>query len=139
MRVHRTTLCAAALSTLLSFTAHAEDIVVSQWGVSMAVAEYAGALDQGFFKAANAPVTDVVSGRGGGTAVRPLLVAKGALVFGVVSLSAAAAAIQKGEDLKIVSIGARTTADTMLVTTKDSTIKTLADLRGHSIASPARA
>ena len=79
MRMLRATLCAAVISAAPSFAAHAEDIVVSQWGVSMAVAEYAVALDQGFFKAANAPVTDVVSSQGGGTAVRTLLVAKGAM------------------------------------------------------------
>lgn len=128
------TLAAAAISVLASYSAQSQDIVVSQWGVSMAVAEYAVALDQGFFKAANAPVTGVVSSQGGGTAVRTLLVASGSLGFGVVSLSAAVSAIQKGEDLKIVNVGARSVADTVLVTLKDSPVKSLADLKGHSIA-----
>ena len=130
----RTALCSAIILTLPACAVHAEDIVVSQWGVSMATAEYAVALDQGFFKAANSPVTDVVSSQGGGTAVRTLLVANGAMGFGVVSLGAAAAAIQKGEDLKIVSVGARSVADTMLVTMKASPVKSLADLKGQSIA-----
>jgi NitT/TauT family transport system substrate-binding protein len=124
----------AAVIALLPTQAQAEDIVVSQWGVSMAVAEYAVALDQGLFKAAKAPVTGIVSSQGGGTAVRTLIVANNAMGFGVVSLSAAMAAIQKGEDLKIVNIGARSAADTVLVTTKDSPVKTLADLKGQSIA-----
>ena len=127
-------ICAAAIAALPFHTAHAEDIVVSQWGVSMATAEYAVALDQGFFKAAGAPVTGVVSAQGAGSAVRTVLVANGALGFGVVSLSAAVSAIQKGEELKIVSVGARSVADTVLVTTKESPVKTLADLKGQSIA-----
>lgn len=127
-------ICAAAIAALPLHAAQAEDIVVSQWGVSMATAEYAVALDQGFFKAAGSPVTGVVSVQGAGSAVRTVLVANGAMGFGVVSLSAAVSAIQKGEDLRIVGVGARSVADTVLVTTKDSSVKSLADLKGQSVA-----
>src|SRR5262245_13519583 len=105
-------LCAAIVAMTAATAARANDIVVSQWGVSMSVAEFAVALDQGMFKTANAPVTGVVASQGGGTGVRTVIAANDALGYGVVALSAAVEAIRRGEEIRIVNVGARSAADT---------------------------
>jgi len=120
---------------LLAASAEAEDILVAQWGHSLAGANMAVALEQGLFAKAGANVSGVVAAQGGGAGVRTVLAAdnKSTLGYAVVSLTAAVAAIERGEDLRIVNEGARTTADIVLFTKKDSPLATIKDLKGKSV------
>jgi NitT/TauT family transport system substrate-binding protein len=119
---------------LVASPALAHDIVVSQWGVSLAGSAYAVALDQGLFKNEGV-VTGVVASQGGGAAIRTVLATDDidTLGFGLVSLSAAVEAIRRGADIKIVSVEARTAGDIFLITSKDSSVNTIRDLKGKSI------
>jgi NitT/TauT family transport system substrate-binding protein len=135
---NRRILCKAALLAIGVFLfvsasrALADDVVVTQWGVGMPGVEFAVGLDRGMFKAAGANVTGVLPAMGGGTSVRGTVAA--GLGYGVVSLSAAIAAIQAGEDIKIVNSGVTSAADTVIATMPDSGFASLKDLEGKSIA-----
>ncbi|MBM3573041.1 MAG: ABC transporter substrate-binding protein [Alphaproteobacteria bacterium] len=113
----------------------AEDILVAQWGHRLAGANMAVALEQGLFAKAGINVKGVVAAQGGGAGVRTVLAAdnKTTLGYAVVSLTAAVAAIERGEDLKIVNEGARSTVDIVLFVKKDSPLKSIEDLKGKSI------
>jgi NitT/TauT family transport system substrate-binding protein len=116
---------------LAAVPARAEDIVITQFGAAFAGNPFAVAIDGGYFKRANVDITGVISGAGGGTSVRNVIASK--LGYGEVVLSAAIAAIQEGQDIKVVNIGARSVADIVMVVKPDSSIKTLKDLKGKKI------
>jgi len=111
--------------------ANAEDVVVTQFGAAFAGNPFAVAIDGGYFKKAGVDITGVVSGAGGGTSVRNVIASN--LGYGEVVLSAAVAAIEQGQDIKVVNIGARTVADIVMVVKPDSPIRTLKDLAGKKI------
>lgn len=117
---------------VMTAPALAEDIVVSQWGVAMTGAEFAVAIDQGYFKAAGADITGALAAQGGGTSVRAALA--NASGYGLVSLSAAVAAIRAGEDLKIVHTSVSSAADSVWVTMPNSDVRTLKDAKGKILA-----
>jgi NitT/TauT family transport system substrate-binding protein len=109
----------------------AEEIVVSNYGVSANGMPYAVALAKGFFKAQGADVTGILSSDGGGTTVRTLL--GGNLAYGEINPTATVTAIQQGADLKIVSDNVQTVAEFIWGVKPDSPIKTAADLKGKKI------
>jgi NitT/TauT family transport system substrate-binding protein len=110
---------------------HAEEIVVSNYGVSANGMPYAVALAKGFFKAQGADVTGILSSDGGGTTVRTML--GGNLAYGEINPTATVTAIQQGADLKIVSDNVQTVAEFIWGVKPDSPIKTAADLKGRKI------
>ena len=123
---------AAALAfALLPLAAHAEEIVVSNYGVTTNGMPYAVAMAKGFFKQQGADVTGILSSDGGGTTVRTLL--GGNLAFGEVNPTATVIAIQQGADLKIVSDNVQAVAEFIWAVKPDSPIKTSADLKGKKI------
>ena len=70
-RMRRSLIFGAALTFLaIAADAQAEQIVVSNYGVSANGMPYAVALAKGFFKAQGADVTGILSSDGGGTTVR---------------------------------------------------------------------
>src|SRR5262245_4351730 len=97
------------VSAVVPFSTNADDLLVAQWGHSLAGANMAVALEQGLFAKAGSSVTGIVAAQGGGAGVRTVLAAdnKVTLGYAVTSLTAAVAAIEKGEDLRIVNEGAR--------------------------------
>jgi NitT/TauT family transport system substrate-binding protein len=109
----------------------AEEIVVSNYGVSANGMPYAVALAKGFFKAQGADVTGILSSDGGGTTVRTML--GGNLAYGEINPTATVTAIQQGADLKIVSDNVQTVAEFIWAVKPDSPIKTAADLKGKKI------
>jgi NitT/TauT family transport system substrate-binding protein len=109
----------------------AEEIVVSNYGVSANGMPYAVALAKGFFKAQGADVTGILSSDGGGTTVRTML--GGNLAYGEINPTATVTAIQQGADLKIVSDNVQTVAEFVWGVKPDSPIKTVADLKGKKI------
>ena len=116
---------------LAAAPARAEDVVITQFGAAFAGNPFAIAIDGGHFKRAGVDITGIISGAGGGTSVRNVIASE--LGYGEVVLSAAVAAIQEGQDIKVVNIGARSVADIVMVVRPDSTIKTLKDLAGKKI------
>ena len=121
----------AALAFALPLTANAEEIVVSNYGVTTNGMPYAVAMAKGFFKQHGADVTGILSSDGGGTTVRTLL--GGNLAYGEINPTATVTAIQSGADLKIVSDNVQTVAEFIWAVKPDSPIKTLADLKGKKV------
>ena len=109
----------------------AEEIVVSNYGVSTNGMPYAVAMAKGFFKQQGADVTGIISSDGGGTTVRNML--GGNLAYGEINPTATVIAIQQGADLKIVSDNVLTVAEFVWAVKPDSPIKTVADLKGKKI------
>ena len=98
-----------ALLVLAAAPAKAEDIVITQFGAAFAGNPFAVGIEGGYFKKAGVNITGVIAGAGGGTSVRNVIASE--LGYGEVVLSAAVAAIQEGQDIKVVNVGARTVAD----------------------------
>jgi NitT/TauT family transport system substrate-binding protein len=125
---------AAALAALLlamPLAASAEEIVVSNYGVTTNGMPYAVAMAKGFFKQQGADVTGILSSDGGGTTVRTML--GGNLAYGEINPTATVTAIQSGAELKIVSDNVQTVAEFIWAVKPDSPIKTAADLKGKKI------
>jgi NitT/TauT family transport system substrate-binding protein len=125
------TLAAIALACALPLAAHAEEIVISNYGVTTNGMPYAVALAKGFFKQQGADVTGILSSDGGGTTVRTML--GGNLAYGEINPTATVIAIQQGADLKIVSDNVQTVAEFVWAVKPDSPIRTAADLKGKKI------
>ena len=126
--------CKLALALALSlapFAATAEEIVVSNYGVTTNGMPFAVAMAKGFFKQQGADVTGILSSDGGGTTVRTML--GGNLAYGEINPTATVIAIQQGADLKIVSDNVQTVAEFVWAVKPDSPIKAAADLKGKKI------
>ena len=74
----------------------------------------------------------MISGAGGGTSVRSAIASD--LGFGDVSPAPAIAAIEQGENIKIVNLGSRSLADNVVIVMPNSPIKTVKDLKGKKFA-----
>src|ERR1700730_658168 len=85
--------------------AFAEDILVTQYKADPSGAPYGVAIDKGFFKAAGVDITGVFAGEGGGSSVRAVLASD--LGYGETSPAGIIAAINEGQDIKIVVRGSR--------------------------------
>ena len=123
-------LCAIA-GIAAAAPARAEDIVVSNYGVSANGMPFAVALDKGYFKEEGANVTGILSSAGGGTTLRNMLA--GSAPFAEVNPNAVIAAIQQGANVKIVSDDVLTVAEFVWAVKPDSPIHSVADLRGRKI------
>jgi NitT/TauT family transport system substrate-binding protein len=108
--------------------AMAEDILVTQYKADPSGAAYGVGIEKGFFKKAGVDITGVINGEGGGTSVRALIASD--LGYGETSPAAGIAAINEGQDIKLVDIGSRSLADNVIIVMPNSPIKTMADLKG---------
>ena len=124
--------CLLALGAAVPLPAMAEDILVTQYKADPSGAPYGVAIDKGFFKKAGADITGVISGEGGGTSVRAVIAST--LGYGETSPAAAIAAINEGQDIKIVDIGSRSLADNVIIVMPDSPVKSMQDLKGKKVA-----
>jgi len=111
--------------------AQAEEIVVSNYGVSANGMPYAVAMEKGFFKEEGANVTGILSSAGGGTTLRNMLA--GNAPYAEVNPNAVIAAIQQGADIKFVSDNVLTVAEFVWAVKPDSPIKTVKDLKGKKM------
>ena len=111
--------------------AGAEDIVVSNYGVSANGMPYAVALEKGFFKQEGADVSGIVTSAGGGTTLRNMLASSSP--YAEINPNAVIAAIQQGADIKIVSDNVLTVAEFVWGVKPDSPIHGVADLKGKKI------
>jgi NitT/TauT family transport system substrate-binding protein len=114
--------CAAAPAAL------ADDVLITQYKNDPSGAPYGVGIEKGFFKQADAGITGVISGEGGGTSVRAVIASS--LGYGETSPAAAIAAIAQGQDIKIVNIGSRSLADNVIIVMPGSPIKSVQDLKG---------
>jgi NitT/TauT family transport system substrate-binding protein len=123
------TIFLAALAAMLPAVvpAHAENVVITEYKADPSGAPFAVGIAKGFFKEAG-PITGVISGGGGGSSVHDLVASK--LGFGEVTPSAGIAAIQNGQDLKMVNLGTRNLGVSYLVVMPNSPIKSIRDLKG---------
>ncbi len=111
--------------------AGAEEIVVSNYGVTTNGMPFAVAMEKGFFKEFNANVTGILSSDGGGTTIRNLL--GGKLAYGEAAPSAIVSAVQGGADLKIISGNVHTVAEFVWVAMPASPVNSLKDLKGKKL------
>jgi NitT/TauT family transport system substrate-binding protein len=125
--------CAAAavLGLALSAAAGAEEIVVSNYGVSANGMPFAVAMAKGFFKQEGANVTGILTSAGGGTTLRNMLA--GNAPYAEVNPNAVIAAAQQGADIKIVSDNVLTVAEFVWAVKKDSPIKSVKDMKGKKM------
>src|SRR3954451_21825179 len=91
----------ALVFAALALPAQAEEIVVSNYGVTTNGMPFAVALAKGFFKQQGADVTGVLSSDGGGTTVRTML--GGNLAYGEINPTATVIAIHSSRYPKTVS------------------------------------
>jgi NitT/TauT family transport system substrate-binding protein len=121
-------ICVPVACLAAPLPAAAEDVLITQYKADPSGAPYGVAIAKGFFKNAGVDITGVISGEGGGTSVRAVIASD--LGFGETSPAAAIAAINEGQDIKIVAIGSRSLADNVIIVMPNSPIKTMADLKG---------
>ena len=114
-----------------TWMAHAEEIVVSNYGVSANGMPYAIAMEKGYFKEEGANVTGILSSAGGGTTLRNMLA--GNAPYAEVNPNAVIAAIQQGADIKFVSDNVLTVAEFVWAVKPDSTIRSAKDLKGKKM------
>jgi len=122
--------CALA-GTMAAGAARADDIVVSNYGVSANGMPFAVAMAKGFFKEEGADVTGILSSAGGGTTLRNMLA--GSAPYAEVNPNAVIAAIQQGADIKIISDNVLTVNEFVWAVKSDSPIKSIADLKGRKV------
>ncbi|SMF88615.1 NitT/TauT family transport system substrate-binding protein [Azospirillum oryzae] len=127
----RPMVAAGALLTAFATPALAEQIVVSNYGVSANGMPFAVAMEKGFFKEEGADVTGILSSAGGGTTLRNMLA--GDAPYAEVNPNAVFAALQKGADIKIVSDNVLTVAEFVWAVKPDSPIHSPKDLTGRKI------
>jgi NitT/TauT family transport system substrate-binding protein len=121
-----------AAALCLALPAQAEEVVITQYKADPSGAPYGVAIEKGFFKQAGIDITGVISGAGGGTSVRSAIAS--ALGYGDVSPAPVIAAIEQGEDIKIVALGSRSLADNVVIVMPNSPIKSVKDLKGKKFA-----
>ena len=126
------TVLALAGATLLSLgAAHAEQIVVSNYGVTTNGMPFAIAMEKGYFKEQKVDVDGILTSDGGGTTIRNLL--GGKLSYGEAAVSAVVSAVQGGADLKIISGNVHTVAEFVWVAMPKSPVSSLKDLKGRKL------
>jgi NitT/TauT family transport system substrate-binding protein len=120
-----------ALFAVVAAQAAAEQIVVSNYGVTTNGMPFAVAMEKGFFRQFKADVDGVLSSDGGGTTIRNLL--GGKLAYGEAAVSAIVSAVQSGADLKIISGNVHTVAEFVWVAMPSSPVASLKDLKGRRL------
>ena len=134
MLSRRMTLHAVAALALGAFAmrpAAAEDIVVSNYGISANGMPFAVALAKRYFQEEGANVTGIVSSQGGGTSLRNMM--GGGIAYGEANPGVTAVAIKQGADLKIISDNVLTVAEFVWAAKPDSPVKSIKDFKGRKI------
>ncbi|HET7884555.1 MAG TPA: ABC transporter substrate-binding protein [Acetobacteraceae bacterium] len=111
--------------------ARAEEIVVSNYGSGSPPFPWSVALEKQFFQQEGVDITGIISSEGGGTTVRNMVA--GGVIFGEMNPAAFIAAVQQGARLRLVADTVPLIAGMVWAVKADSSIKTLADIKGHKL------
>lgn len=128
--LRRAGLALAAAATLAT-AAGAEEIVVSNYGVSANGMPFAIAMEKGYFKDEGINVTGIITSAGGGTTLRNMLA--GNAPYGEVNPVVVVSAVQQGADLRIISDNVSTVAEFVWAVRPDSPIKSVKDIKGRKM------
>ena len=112
--------------------ARAEEIAVAQYSTTTSAMPWAIALEKGFFRDAGVDITAIRASAGGSADVRNMIA--GGLPYSESSPAAVIAAVRNGAEINIVSENVLTNANDVWVTTLQSPVRSLADLRGRRLA-----
>jgi NitT/TauT family transport system substrate-binding protein len=104
----------------------AEEIAVTQYGITAAGYPYAIAMAKGFFQEEGANVTGIISSRGGGTGIRNMLAA--GVAYAESNPGAIVSAIQQGVDLIMIADTMPSVADLNWIVIPDSKLQSINDL-----------
>ena len=115
----------------LAAPALAEEIVVSNYGVSANGMPFAVAMEKGFFKDEGINVTGIITSAGGGTTLRNMLA--GNAPYGEVNPVVVVSAVLQGADLRIISDNVSTVAEFVWAVKPDSPIKSVKDFKGKRV------
>jgi NitT/TauT family transport system substrate-binding protein len=124
-------LAALVLGAVLASGALAQEIVVSNYGVSANGMPFAVAMEKGFFKDEGINVTGIVTSAGGGTTLRNMLA--GNAPYGEVNPVVVVSAVQQGADLRIISDNVSTVAEFVWAVKPDSPIRSVKDFKGKRL------
>ena len=124
----RSIILIAAVGLTAAAPADASDLLVTQYKNDPSGAPYGIAMEKGFFTAHGLDITGIISGAGGGSSVRNAIASD--LGYGDVTAAPVIAAAEQGQDVKIISITARSLADLVMIVMPNSPLKTPADLKG---------
>ena len=124
----RSIILIAAVGLAAAAPADASDLLVTQYKNDPSGAPYGIAMEKGFFTAHGLDITGIISGAGGGSSVRNAIASD--LGYGDVTAAPVIAAAEQGQDVKIISITARSLADLVMIVMPNSPLKTPADLKG---------
>ena len=121
----------AAVLAVAAGVASAEEIVVSNYGVSANGMPYAVAMEKGYFKDEGLNVTGIITSAGGGTTLRNMLA--GNAPYAEVNPVVVVSAVLQGADLRIISDNVLTVAEFVWAVKPDSPIKSVKDFKGKKI------
>lgn len=121
----------AVVVALAAAPVAADEIVVSNYGVSANGMPYAVALEKGFFREEGADVTGILTSSGGGTTLRNMLAGKAP--YAEVNPNAVIAALQQGADIRIVADTVLTVAEFVWAVKPAAPILSVKDLKGRKV------
>ena len=121
----------AAIACIGTHEVKAEEIVVTNYGVTANSFPYIVAFEKKFFQKAGADVTGIVTTEGGGTTIRNMI--GGNLPYGDSSFAAVVQAFQQGADIRIIAATNNTVGELYLGMKPELGAKTLADITGRRL------
>jgi NitT/TauT family transport system substrate-binding protein len=135
MRVHMArfwvAVAAAVLALYPSNSRAADQISISNYGVSPGSFPWTIALEKGLFKKYGVDISAIRSSPGSAPAIREMIA--GNLPFAEAGITATIAAIKGGAEVRVVASTVNTFSEVIWVTMPDSPVKTINDIKGKRI------